>query len=245
MRASLRRPDVEARKRALGRLYVAAVRRLRGETPVVAESEVRRAPGRDWPTRRKVVIGAAWAPSVIAAAVAVPVAAASSIPLACPVGVRPAVQAIPQVSTSLPVIGTIGEIRLSAGTVRVDTTALVPMDFGAAAMISVTYTLTMSSGTTHMAVGEESLPITIGTVADLPAGTFRDIRFPNGTYTAAASLQRPTHLTATVTIELTPADSSAPISCPYVLSWSLAAVATGAVIFGAGTLTYVGTIAAI
>lgn len=200
---------------------------------------------RKWPTRRSVVIGAAWAPPVIAAAVAVPIAPASTIPLTCPWGVRPAVQAIPQVCTSLPVLGTIGQILLNAGTVRVDTSALIPLVYGTTAMTSVSYTLTMSSGTTHMAVGVESLPITIGTVADLPAGTFRDIRFPNGTYTAAASPQRPTHLTATVTIEFTPTDGSAPISCPYVLSWALTTVATGTVVFGAGTLTYDGTIAAV
>lgn len=214
---------------------------------MVAEREgvVGRTYQREWPRPRGVILGAAWAPPVIAAALAVPVAAASSIPLTCPSGVRPAVQEIPQMSTSLSVLGNIGQIRLNARTVRVDTTSLIPRVFGATAMTSVTYALTMSSGTTHMAIGEEPLPITIGAIEDLPAGTFRDIRFPNGTYTSATNPQRPTHLTATVTFEFTMTDSSAPISCPYVLSWALATVATGAVIFGAGTLTYDGTLAAV
>lgn len=196
-------------------------------------------------TRRGVVKGAVWSLPVVAMAMATPLAAASTTPLACPLGVLPAVQAVPQVSTTAVVLGNTGQISLAAGTVRVDTTALSTAIYGATATIAVVYTLTMSSGTTHTAVGANLPPIAIGSVADLPSTVFRDVKFPNGTYTSAPNAQRPTQLTATVTFEFTPEDGSTPISCPYVLSWTLNTAATGVVIFGAGTLDYTGTVAPI
>jgi hypothetical protein len=204
--------------------------------------------------RRAVVKGAAWSVPVMAAAVAMPLASASTP--ACPSCIR----------AGFPIIGGIvaGAWTSQAIVAGNKGTIAFPSIFGldatqcgisfqnifqpAFTYIVTQATLTMSDGNTYnSAVGLGVGAGNISTVGAMPGGfVFTNVSLPNGGAVVGIGSYKdvPTKLTVIVRVTLQ-YGLGLTLECPMVLTWDLHGLATGLVAFGAGTVNFSGTATAL
>lgn len=195
--------------------------------------------------RRTMLKGTAWSVPVLAAAIATPLAAASTTPT-CPTCLQPGVLLGGVTTSQALVVGNQGALAF-AGVFGLDSTGC---DLGlfqpAYTSLVTSATLTMSDGSTYAGTGLGSGTGTFGQIGVLP-GTwlFSGITFPSGTYILGSNPVRPTQISATVNVILVGLPSLITITCPVTLTWNLDVFATGVVtpafLGGTGTLNYTGT----
>ncbi|MDR6868023.1 hypothetical protein J2Y69_002631 [Microbacterium resistens] len=201
-------------------------------------------------SRRSVVKTAAWSLPVVAAAAAAPMASASTP--ACPTCIK----------AGLPIIGGVigGVWTLQAGVLGNRGIIAMPNLFGldatacgiswqnifqpAFTFVVTSATLTMSDGNSYTSsVGLGVGAGNISTVGAFPSAfVFNNVYLPNGGSIAGIPPYPvvPETLTVTVTTTLQYGIGLS-IECPVTLTWNLNGLATGLVLFGAGTVNFTGT----
>ncbi|MDR6868380.1 hypothetical protein J2Y69_002996 [Microbacterium resistens] len=201
-------------------------------------------------SRRSIMKTAAWAVPVVAAATAAPMASAST-PL-CPTCIK----------AGLPIIGgAIAGAWTSQAIVAGNRGAIaMPNVFGldgtscgidfqnifqpAFTFVVTQATLTMSDGNSYnSSVGLGVGAGNISTVGAFPAAfLFTNVLLPNGGSIGGIPPYPVVPQTLTVTVTTTlQYGVGLSLECPMTLSWNLHALATGAVVFGAGTVNFSGT----
>lgn len=214
-------------------------------------------------TRRGVVKGALWSLPVVAVAVATPLAAASTTPLACPLEVLPSVVNSQLDPSDWHVFNAHSWWTIGSQYFGVDTTLVDPAVYGS------TYQFTMLGGVQVMMSngGGGTAPWygvgsvftgTVGTITPLPAvdHTIGDINVlvvpdvydPNSgvdVYFDAADAYTPQTVQFTVELTFTSPTTGETITCIHTLTFIIASSFTGGpVINGHGHLQLTGTISA-
>lgn len=229
--------------------YLAAIDCMGTREPNPATSTVRILGGLDMTEktngidRRTILKGAAWSAPVLAAAVAAPIAAAST-PV-CPPCLKAGVIGGALTSQSV-VVGNKGSL-LFAGAFGLDSRGCnVNLFQPLYTSIVTSATLTMSDGSTHAGTGLGTATGTFGQLGALPGSfQFSNITFPSGTYLANSNPVRPTKIQIKATIVLIGIPSLVQIKCPVTLEWNLnvfgVGVVTPAFLGGTGTINFTGT----
>lgn len=192
-------------------------------------------------SRRKVTKGAAWSLPVIAAAIAAPSASASEIPPTCPACFQSGLISLPFTSQVV-VVGNRGTLAITSA-LNVDSSGCdVSLFQPAYTAIMTKATLTMSNGSTYNSTA--GLGTGVGTFGSISAfnmnAIFSNIVLPNGGSVINGYPVVPTKLCVDFTMVLVGLPSLIQIQCPATLCWDIRSTATGAVIFGAGTLNFTG-----
>jgi hypothetical protein len=192
------------------------------------------------PSRRAVTKSAAWATPLIMAAVAAPTASASPVP-ACPNCFKPGSIGVTTMQSL--VVGNRGPLAFTTF-VNIDATGCDLSLFSPTyTVLATSATLTMTNGTTYtQAVGLGAGQGTFGQVSAINLSfLFNNIFFPNGAAFLGSYPVMPKKLCVNFTFILEGLPYLVKIECPQTLCWNINTVATGGVLFGAGTLNFTGT----
>lgn len=215
----------------------------------------------DGPTRRDVVKGAVWSLPVVAVAVATPLAAASTTPLACPLEVLPAVVNAQLDPSDWHVFNARSWWTIGSQYFGIDTSLVDPAVYGS------TYQFTLLGGTQIMMSngGGGTAPWygvgsvftgTVGTVTPLPAvdqtiGNINvlvvpDVYDPNSNVDVsfdAADAYTPQTVQFTAELTFTSPTTGETINCIHTFTFNITGTFTGGlVVNGHGHLQLTGTI---
>ena len=191
------------------------------------------------PSRRSVAKGVAWTTPVILAAVAAPAAAASPTPT-CPNCFKAG--SVGAFTSQVMVSGNRGTLAFMS-VFNIDASACNLSLFQPTYSILTTgATLTMSDGKTYTQTsGLGAGPGTLGQFSGVSENLmFSGISLPNGGSIISGYPVVPTKLCVNFVFILQGFPSLIQIQCPQTLCWKISSTATGAVLFGAGTLNYSG-----